>query len=185
MRMRGTIADVLKTGSPLHFPQSRLQLLAIFVACVLMTLVLVSLGYDLIPNPFSERQRWTCRIMSALFVPIPLYALYALINAGQKGLVLTRTGVADHRISAKEIPWSRIVNVREGAARSSRFIVLKLSNAGDAPRSLMQSLNSFVLGLASNERIISANGLEVSHPMLTDAIVAGWLAAKKPTVGRR
>jgi hypothetical protein len=179
MGMRGTIADLLKTGSPIHFRQSAPHLLATFMATMLVTVAFASMGYEWMPNPFFEERRWQFRFMSAMFLPISLFALYLSVNAGKKGLVLSRSGIADHRIRSKEIPWSQVDAVLEGEARLARFIVLRLSDAGDAPQSLVQRLNSSVLGLDSNERMISSTGLEVGHSVLVEAIVGAWRAGRQ------
>jgi len=109
-----------------------------------------------------------------LFALVTIFPFYLLANAHEKGIVVTPTGITDHRISSQEIPWARIDGVSEGRNLSSRFIVLRLADAKDAPRSFLQDLNGIALRLANNERTISAAGLDVGHTMLVEAVLAGW-----------
>jgi hypothetical protein len=178
--MRATLPDFFSAGHALHFRQSRIKLFGIFLMCLAMTVTLAGFGYDWIPTRFSESWLLKFRFMAPLFALVTIVPLYLFANAHAKGIVLTRTGVTDHRISAREIPWARIDAVREGRHLSSRFVVLRLADAGDAPRSLLQDLNGMALGLAANERTISAGGLDVGYAMLVEAILAGWHTARHP-----
>ena len=178
--MRATFADFFAAGHDLHFRQSRIKLFGIFVMCLAVTVALAGMGYDWMPNSFSESWHWKFRFMAPLFALVTIFPFYLLANAHEKGIVLTRTGVTDHRISSQEIPWLRIDAVGQGRNLSSRFIVLRLADAKDAPRSFLQDLNSIALGLGDNERTISAAGLDVSHKMLVEAILAGWHPARHP-----
>jgi hypothetical protein len=178
--MRATLNDFFNAGHDLHFRQSRIKLFAICVMCLAMTVTLAGMGYDWMPNQFSESWHLRFRFMAPLFALVTIFPFYQLANAHEKGIVLTSTGVTDHRISAQEIPWARIDAVSEGRNISSRFIVLRLADAKDAPRSFLQDLNSMALGLGDNERTISAAGLDVSHTMLVEATLAGWHAAHPP-----
>ena len=178
--MRATLPDFFSAGHHLHFHQSRIKLFGIFVMCLAMTVALAGMGYDWIPSQFSEWWRLKFRFMGPLFALVTIFPLYLLANAHKKGIVLTRTGVTDHRISSQEIPWLRIDAVSEGRNISSRFIVLRLADATDAPPNLLQDLNGMALGLEDNERTISAAGLNVGHTMLVEAVLAGWHAARHP-----
>ena len=176
--MRATLLDFFNAGHDLHFRQSRIKLFGIFVMCLAVTVTLAGMGYDWMPNSFSESWHWTFRFMAPLFALVTIFPVYFLANAHEKGIVLTSTGVTDHRISSQEIPWLRIDAVSEGRKVSSRFIVLRLADAKDAPRSFLQDLNGMALGLADNERTISAAGLDVGYKMLVEAVLAGWHAAR-------
>jgi hypothetical protein len=178
--MRATLADFFNAGHDLHFRQSRIKLFGIFVTCVALTVALAALGYDWMPSSFSEGWHWRFRFMAPLFALVTIFPFYFLANAHEKGIVLTKTGIADHRISSQEIPWLRIDAVNEGRNISSRFIVLRLADAKDAPRNFLQDLNGMALGLGDNERTISAAGLDVSYKMLVEAVFAGWHAAHHP-----
>ena len=178
--MRATLLDFFNAGHDLHFRQSRIKLFGIFVMCLAVTVALAGMGYGWMPSPFSEWWRWTFRFMAPLFALVTIFPFYLLANAHAKGIVLTSTGVTDHRISSQEIPWLRIDAVSEGRKLSSRFIVLRLADARDAPRSFLQDLNGMALGLEKNERTISAAGLDVGYKMLVEAVVAGWHAARHP-----
>jgi len=178
--MRATLPDFFAAGHDLHFRQSRIKLFGIFVMCVAVTVTLAAMGYDWMPNGFSDSWHFKFRYMAPLFALVTIVPLYLLARAHEKGIVLTRTGVTDHRISSREIPWRRIDAVSEGRNVSSRFIVLRLADARDAPRNVLQHLNGMVLGLADNERTISAAGLDVSHKLLVAAVLAGWHAAGRP-----
>jgi hypothetical protein len=178
--VRATIPDFLNVGHTLQFPQSRLKLFGICVMCVAVTAALAGMGYDWMPNPLTDGRSERFRFMAPLFGLITLYPFYLLVNANKKGITLTRTGVADHRISSQEIPWLGIEAVREGRNVSSRFIVLQLADAKYTPESLLQSLESMALGLGESQRTISAGGLKVSHAMLVEAILAGWQSARHP-----
>jgi hypothetical protein len=175
--MRVTLPEFFKAGHALQFRRSRIKLFGIFVICLAVTVVLAGTGYDWIPNRFSEGWQWTFRFMAPLLALVTLFALYQLAHAHEKGIVLTRTGLTDHRINAREIPWHRIDAVSEGRHLSSRFVVLRLASAEDAPRSVLQVLNGVVLRLADNERMISAAGLDVGYTTLVEAILAGWHTA--------
>ena len=179
--MRSTLPEFFNTGRSLHFSQSRTKLAAVFIMLIAMTGVLCVLGYDWIPNPLSERFREKLRFMGPFFglVTLPCI-LYLLANSGKNGVVLTRVGVVDHRTGSQVIPWHRIEDVSEGGSRSSQFVILRLSDPSDAPRSLFQALNSVLLRLDDDERAISAAGLTVSHERLLEAIFAGWHAARHP-----
>jgi hypothetical protein len=181
--MRATLADFFNAGHDLHFRQSRIKLFGIFVMCVAMTVTLAAIGYDWMPNQFSEGWHLRFRFMAPLFALVTVFPLYLLAKAHEKGIVLTKTGVTDHRVSSQEIPWLRIDAVNEGRHLSSRFIVLRLADAKDAPRNFLQDLNGMVLGLADDERTISAAGLDVSHKMLVEAVLAGWHSARDPQLG--
>jgi hypothetical protein len=176
--MRATLPEFFNAGHALHFRQSRIKLFGIFVMCLAVTVVLAGMGYDWVPNSFSETWKGKFRFMAPLLGLVTVFPLYQLANAYKKGIVLTRTGITDHRISSQEIPWLRIDAVGEGRYVSSRFIVLRLASAKDAPRSFHQHLNGMVLGLEDNERMISAAGLNVGCKMLVEAILAGWQAAR-------
>ena len=178
--MRATFSDFFNAGHDLHFRQSRIKLFGISVMCLAMTVTLAGLGYDWIPNQFSESWHLKFRFMAPLFALVTIFPFYFLANAHQKGIVLTTTGVTDHRISSQEIPWLRIDAVSEGKHVSSRFVVLRLADATDAPRNLLQHLNGMALGLGDNERTISAAGLDVGHKMLAEAVLAGWHTARHP-----
>ena len=178
--MRATLADFFTAGHDLHFRRSRIKLFGLFVLCLAMTVALAAMGHDWIPNGFSEEWHWKFRLMAPVFALVTVFPLYQLANAHEKGIVLTRSGVTDHRIGAREIPWLRIDDVSQGRHVSSRFIVLRLADAGDAPRNFLQDLTGMVLGLADNERTVSAAGLAVSHTMLVTAILAGWHTARHP-----
>lgn len=178
--MRATFTDFFNAGHDLHFRQSRVKLFGIFALCVAVTMALAAIGYDWAPNSFSEWSRWKFQFMALLFALVTVFPLYQLANAHKKGIVLTKTGVTDHRISSRQIPWLRIDAVSEGKRLSSRFIVLRLADAGDAPRNVLQNLNGMALGLQNNERMISTAGLDASHQMLVEAFSAGWRAARQP-----
>jgi hypothetical protein len=171
--MRATLPDFFNAGHDLHFRQSRIKLFGIFVMCLAVTVALAAMGYDWMSNSFSEWWHWKFRFMAPLFALVTIFPFYQLLNAHEKGIVLTSAGVTDHRISSQEIPWVRIDAMREGRNISSRFIVLRLADAKDAPRNLLQDLNGMALGLEDNERTISAAGLDVSYNMLVEAIFAG------------
>jgi hypothetical protein len=175
--MRATLPDFFNAGHVLHFRQSRIKLFGILVMCLAMTVALAGMGYDWIPNQFSESWHLRFRFMAPLLALVTIFPFYLSANADEKGIVLTRTGVTDHRISSQEIPWLGIDAVSEGRNVSSRFIVLRLADANDAPRSFLQQLNGMALGLADNERTISAAGLDVGHKMLVEAVLAGWRTA--------
>ncbi len=181
INMRSTLPEFFNTGRSLHFSQSRAKLAAVFMMLIAMTGLLCVLGYDWIPNPFSERFREKLRFMGPFFglVTLPCI-LYLLANSGKKGVVLTRVGVVDHRTGSQVIPWHRIEDVSEGGSRSSQFVILRLADASDAPRSLFQTLNSMLLRLDDDERMISAAGLNVGHERLFEAIFAGWHASRHP-----
>jgi hypothetical protein len=176
--MRATLAEFFKAGNELHFRQSKL--FGISVMCVAVTLSLAAMGYDWMPNSFSESWHLKFRFMAPLFAMVTVFPFYQLANAHEKGIVLTRTGVIDHRVSSQEIPWLRIDAMTERRSISSQLVVLRLASAEDAPRSLLQDLNGIVLGLADNERTISAAGLDVSHKMLVEAVLTGWHTARHP-----
>src|ERR1700704_931746 len=106
--MRATLPDFLAAGHDLHFRRSRIKLFGIFVMCLAVTAVLAGMGYDWMPNRFSEPWHWKFRCMAPLFALVTIVPFYQLANAHEKGIVLTRNGVTDHRISAQEIPWARI-----------------------------------------------------------------------------
>jgi hypothetical protein len=178
--MRGTIPEFLAEGHTLHLAQSRLELLGFFVMLLAISVFFIGTGYHWFPSQFNEQLNAKLRFMGPLFGLVTLFPFYSLVNAHRKGITLTRTGITDHRISAREIPWLGVESVREGANISSRFIVLKLSNVEDAPPNLLQSLNSRALGLGENERTISAAGLNVSHATLADVVVASWHSARQP-----
>ena len=178
--MRATLFDFFNAGHDLHFRQSRIKLFGISVMCLAVTVALAGIGYDWMPNPVSESLQWKFRFMAPLFALVTIFPFYQLANAHEKGIVLTHTGVTDHRISSQEIPWLTIDAVGQGRHVSSRFIVLRLADAKDAPRNLLQTLNGMALRLEDNERTISAAGLDVGHKMLVDAILAGWHAARHP-----
>jgi hypothetical protein len=178
--MRATLPDFFNAGHALHFRQSGIKLFGISVMCLAVTMALAGLGYDWIPNQFSEWSHWTLRFMAPLFALVTIVPFYLCANAHERGIVLTRTGVTDHRISSQEIPWPRIDAVNEGRNISSGFIVLRLADARDAPRNFLQHLNGMALGLADNERTIWAGGSDVSHKMLVEAILAAWHAARHP-----
>jgi hypothetical protein len=178
-RLRATFADFFSAGHDLHFRQSRIKLLGLCVLCVAMTATLAALGHDFVPNGFSQSWHLKFRLMAPLFGLVTLVPLWLLAKAHQRGIVLTRTGVTDHRISAQEIPWLAIDAVSEGRHFSSHFVVLRLADARDAPRSILQDLNSLLLGLSANERTVSAAGLDVSHGTLVEAILAAWRAARE------
>jgi hypothetical protein len=177
--MRATLPEFFAAGHDLQFRRSRLKLLGLAVLCVAMAAALAGFGYDWIPNAFSARWHARFRFMAPFFAVVTLVPLvYQLANAHRKGIVLGRTGFTDHRVSAQEIPWARIDAVSEGRYLSSRFMVLRLADASDAPRSLLQDLNSMLLGLGANERMFSAGGLDVGHKMLVEATLAGWQVAR-------
>jgi hypothetical protein len=178
--MRATLPDFLNAGHDLHFRQSRMKLFGISVMCLAMTVWLAGMGYDWVPNSFSEWWHFKFRFMAPLFALVTIVPFYQLANAHEKGIVLTRTGVTDHRIGAQEIPWLGIDAISQGRNVSSRFIVLRLADARDAPRSFLQDLNGMALGLADYERTISAAGLDVGHKMLVEAVLAAWHAAHHP-----
>lgn len=178
---RSTLPEFLNSGNSLHFAQSRVKLFSVFVLILAVTAAMCALGYDWIPNPLSERLHEKLRFMGPFFGLVSLpFAFYFLINAGRKGVVLTRVGVTDYRTSSQIIPWHRIEDVSERGFGSSRFVVLRLSHPSDAPRSLLQALNSMVLRLDDNERTISSAGLRVSHQRLVEAIAAGWHTSLHP-----
>ena len=178
---RSTLPEFLNSGNSLHFAQSRVKLFSVFVLILAVTAAMCALGYDWIPNPLSERLHEKLRFMGPFFGLVSLpFAFYFLINAGRKGVVLTRVGVTDYRTSSQIIPWHRIEDVSERGFGSSRFVVLRLSHPSDAPRSLLQALNSMVLRLDDNERTISSAGLRVSHQRLGEAIAAGWHTSLHP-----
>jgi hypothetical protein len=176
--MRSTIPDFLNAGHALQFRQSRLKLFGIFLMCAAMTVVNASLGYHWMPNPIIDWRIVNCQVIAPIFAMITLFAFYKMLFAHRKGIVLTKTGVADHRIGPSEIPWRRIDAVREGKNASSRVIVLRLSSAADAPKNLFLSLGSKMLGLDATEWTISAAGLKVGHDALLEAISTAWRAAR-------
>jgi hypothetical protein len=178
--MRATLPDFFNAGHVLHFRRSRIKLFGISVMCLAVTVALAGMGYDWMPNSFSESWHFKFRFMAPLFALVTIFPFYQLANAHEKGIVLTSTGVTDHHTSSQEIPWLRIDAVSQGRNVSSRFIVLRLADANDAPRNLLQDLNGMALGLEDNERTISAAGLDVNHKMLVEAILAGWHAARHP-----
>jgi len=182
--MRATLPEFFSAGHRLHFRQSRKKLFGIFVMCLAVTVALAGIGYDWMPSPTSEWLRWKFRFMAPLMALVTIVPLCQLANAHKKGIVLTRTGVTDHRISSQEIPWLRIAAVGQGRHVSSRFVVLRLADAKDAPRNVLQYLNGMALRLEDNERTVSAAGLDVSHEMLVEAVLAGWQAAHHRRSGR-
>jgi hypothetical protein len=182
--MRATLHDFFKAGHDLHVRQSRIKLFGTFVMCLAVTVALAGIGYDWVPNLLSEDWHWKFRFMATLFALVTIFPLCLLAKAHDKGLVLTRTGVTDHRISSQEIPWLRIDAVGQARRLSSRYIVLKLADANDPPRNFLQTLNSMALGLEANERMISAAGLDVSHNVLAEAIFAAWNVARPPRSAR-
>jgi len=70
--------------------------------------------------------------------------------------------------------------VSEAKKHVVRFIALRLARCQRRARSFLQDLNSMALGLAANERTISAAGLAVGHNMLMEAVLAGWHTARHP-----
>lgn len=151
--IRSTLPEFLSSGNTLHFAQSRVKLFSVFVLVVAVSGAMCALGYDWIPNPLSERLHEKLRFMGPFFGVVTLpFAFYFLLNAGRKRVVLTRVGVTDYRTSSQIVPWHRIEDVSERGFGSSRFVVLRLSDPSDAPRSLLQTLNSMVLRLDDNER---------------------------------
>jgi hypothetical protein len=73
--MRATLPEFFSAGHDLHFRRSRIKLFGIFVLCLAVTLVLAGMGYDWMPNRFSESWHWKFRCMAPSFALVTIVVL--------------------------------------------------------------------------------------------------------------
>jgi len=153
----------------------------IMVVAMLGSLLFVAFGVATLTGHVLERDATTVALgwLAVLFGTVNFLLWgYRLVFGGAKlVLVISPSGITDHRISSTEVPWRAVTDVREAGRHSQRYLYLShgvpLAPKKSALTQLARWQNKF---FASDGMFVADHDVDLTLAQLKDLVQAYWMA---------
>jgi len=174
-----------QTSDVMEIKGSRVKLLGVLTAGVVMTTAASDLVFDWIPpagrygaSGGSVAWGWFGLLFFGWCTAV---SLRRLLTAGRTVVTITPEGIKDIRIPIDFVPWRGVRDISTGQIGWGRFIVLAVEPSVEA-RLALAPIAKWSLGLSrmlgTDGLCVAAIGLKINHDALLKACLAYWRAAR-------